>query len=165
MDGQATIGQREAANFLAAHAQLTDFIRGCSDEAWATIVPIEQRTVAVMSDHMAVGYELVVGWIETAQEGMAILGTQAQQDAENARYASERAGVSREEVLARVEEAAPRVAAALAAVPQELADTDVRFGPAEGPVQVGRLMSMAAIHVTRHLGHVRKALDPSPIDR
>lgn len=58
-----------------------------------------------------------------------------------------------------VEETAPRVAAVLAAVPQELADSDVHFGPAEGPMQVGRLMSLAAIHVTGHLGHVREALE------
>lgn len=136
-------------------------MRGCSDADWATLVPIEERSVAVMADHMAAGYELIIGWIETALAGDAIPGTRAEQDVENARHAEDRAGVPQQDVLELLEASAPRVASVLAAVPQEIADSDVHFGPAEGPMQVGRLMSLSAGHVTRHLGHVREALGRS----
>ena len=153
-----TTGQAEAANFIAAHSELADFVRSCTDAQWTATVPIEERSVAVMADHMAAGYELLVGWIETAQAGRAIGGTREQQDMDNALHAAARAGVTREEVLARLEKNAPRVAAVLAMVPQEIADSEVHFGPAGVPMQVGHLMSMSAMHVTRHLGHVREAL-------
>ena len=158
MTDTTTTGQAEAANFIAAHTELAEFVRNCSDAAWAAMVPIEERTVAVMADHMAVGYDLLVGWIETAQAGLSIPGTREQQDMDNALHAVQRAAVSREDVLARLEKSAPRVAAVLAMVPQEIADSEVHFGPAGVPMQVGRLMSMSALHVTRHLGHVREAL-------
>lgn len=158
MGNQQSTGQEEAARFMAAHEDLTMFVHHCDDAQWATVVPVEERTVAVMADHMAAGYDLVVDWIQQAQAGKPIPGTRAEQDMENANHARERAAVSREEVVARLEAAAPRVAAVLAAVPQEVADGDVHFGPAEGPMPVGRLMSMASIHVTRHLEHVREAL-------
>lgn len=158
MNDGVTTGQAEAANFIAAHTELTDFVRTCSDAHWAALVPIEERTVAVMADHMAAGYDLLAGWIETAQAGGPIPGTREQQDLDNALHAAQRGTVTREEVLARLEKSAPRVAAVLAMVPQDIADGDVHFGPAGGPMQVGRLMSMSALHVTRHLGHVREAL-------
>ena len=156
--GHQTTGQVEAANFLAAHHDLLNFVRGCSDAEWATKVSIEERSVAVMADHMAAGYELIIGWIENALAGEPIPGTRGEQDMENARHADDRAGVPQREVLELLEATAPRVAAVLVAVPQEVAESDVHFGPAEGPLQVGRLMSLAAAHVTRHLGHVREAL-------
>ncbi len=161
MSEALSTGQQEAKKFIAAHAQLTDFILDCSDDQWHTMVPIEERTVAVMADHMAVGYELVVGWIEHAQAGEPIPGTRAEQDAENAHHAEERADVSREEVLAQIEKTAPRVAAVLAAVPQAVAEGEAEFGPAGGPLPVAQLMATAATHVTRHLGHVKEALASS----
>ena len=45
-----------------ATAVVTAVIEGCSEEAWKTAVPEEERTVGVLLHHIAYAYPFVVDW-------------------------------------------------------------------------------------------------------
>ena len=151
--------QEAVQAFEAAHQAIVGFVTDCSETDWHRVVPIEERTVAVMADHIAMGYELSVGWLRSALAGQPIPGEVGQMDVDNARDALERSGVSRAEVLELLQARSPAVLAALRSVRVEYLERRVHFGPGNMPMPVSSLVTVATSHVTRHLEHIRAALE------
>jgi len=149
----------KAAAFEAAVAELVEFVNACSEADWLKLVPIENRTVAVMAYHIAAQMPTLASWVTVQEE---VPGTVAEQDEANAREAEERAAVTRAEVLALIRVNTPAAVAAIRAVTPEWMKSTVRFGPAGGAeMSVERLVATSEIHVSKHLAAVRVAIgDP-----
>ena len=151
--------EKAAAAFEAAATELVEFVNACSEADWLKVVPIENRTVAVIAYHIAALMPALSSWFDVQEE---VPGTVAKQDEANAREAVERAAVTREEVLARIRANTPPAAAAIRAVTPDWMSSKVRFGPAGGAeMSVERLVATSEIHVSKHLAAVRAAIgDP-----
>jgi hypothetical protein len=158
--GQMTeSAETAAAAFEASVADLVEFVEAVRDEDWVKVVPIEERTVAVMTYHIAALMPQMSTWFDVRDE---VPGTVAEQDVANAREAREHATVTREEVLALIRANAPAVAAAMRAVTPEWMDSIVKFAPAGGmEMPVARMVAMNEVHVSKHLAAIRAAVaDP-----
>ncbi len=151
--------EEAARAFEASVADLVDFVNSCSNEDWRKPVPIEERTVAVMTYHIAALMPQMSTWFDVREE---VPGTVAEQDAANATEAEEHAEVTREEVLALIRANAPAVAAAMRAVTPEWMDSIVKFAPAGGlEFPVSRMVALNEVHVSKHLAAVRAAIADS----
>jgi hypothetical protein len=158
---QAGITPEEAARaFEASVADLVEFVTRCSEDDWARLVPVEERTVGVMAYHIAALMPQMATWFDVQEE---IPGSVAEQDAANALQAKQHAEISRVEVLALIQQNAPAVATAMRAVTPEWMDSIVKFAPAGGrEFPVSRMVALNEVHVSKHLAAVRAAIaDPA----
>jgi hypothetical protein len=151
--------EKAAAALEAAAEELVEFVNACSEADWLKVVPIENRTVAVMAYHIAALMPTLSSWFDVQEE---VPGTVAEQDEANAREAEERAAVTREEVMALIRANTPPAATAIRAVTPEWMSSTVRFRPAGGAeMSVERLVATSELHVSKHLAAVRAAIgDP-----
>jgi hypothetical protein len=148
-----------ARAFEASVADLVAFVENCSDADWRKLVPVEDRTVAVMTYHIAALMPQMSTWFDVQEE---VPGSVAEQDAANAAEAVEHAEVTREEVLALIQTNAPAVAAAMRSVTPEWMDSIVKFAPAGGmEFPVSRMVALNEVHVSKHLAAVRGAIADS----
>jgi hypothetical protein len=149
-------GETLASAFEASVADLVDFVKTCPKSDWLKMVPIEDRTVAVMTYHIAALMPQMTTWFDVREE---VPGTVAEQDEANAREAEEQAGVTREEVLALIDANAPPAAAAIRRVTPEWMASTVKFRPAGGlEMEIERMVALNEVHVSKHLAAIRAAI-------
>jgi len=60
--------EQAAAEFEAAAAELVEFVNTCSEAGWLKVVPIENRTVAVMAYHIAALMPTMSSWFDVQEE-------------------------------------------------------------------------------------------------
>lgn len=148
-----------AEDLQRATAEALGFAESCSPEEWATVVPGDDWPVCVVVHHLALGCNLVTGWIDCALEGRPIADTGEGIDEENHRHAEEFREVS---VAETVELLRANGAAAVAKL-GHLAESDLtksaEFGPAGGePFSVEQFCTAATGHIRSHIGRARDTL-------
>lgn len=157
-----TRGEEHAAALELATAELVAFIASCDDDDWATTVPGEGWSVAVLAHHCAVSYASGEGWLRALVEGEGVATTGDELDELNARHAERYAGDTRDETLALVEASAAGAAAYLRQLSDEQLEHEAPFGPAGGAVFAADAFAPAlAGHPLGHLAHARSALGRS----
>jgi hypothetical protein len=153
---------RELADSIEAiNLELIQLVRGCSDEQWHTDCNDEgdNRTVAVISHHVAHNHVNTLEWLETALSGGEVTITLDEINAENAEHAATYHDVAREETVELLVENGDRLCARVVELnDEELSRSTLHRG-------AGREMTVAAYaqlgqrHVAGHLATIRKALD------
>jgi hypothetical protein len=153
---------RELAESIEAiNLELIQLVRGCSDEQWHTVCNDEgdNRTVAVISHHVAHGHVNTQEWLETALSRSEVTITLDEINAENAEHAATYHDVAREETIQILVENGDRLCARIGELSdEELTRTAFHRG-------AGRDMTVAAFaqlgqrHVAGHLATIRRALD------
>ena len=153
---------RELADSIEAiNLELIQLVRGCSEEQWRTECNDEgdNRTVAVVSHHVAHGHVHSREWLETALSGNEVTITLDDINAENAEHAATYHEVAREETIQLLIDSGDRLCSRIAELTdEELARTAFHRG-------AGREMTVTAYaqlghrHVAGHLATIRKALD------
>ncbi len=123
------------------------------------IVPGEEWPVGVVVHHVALGYDLVIGWLDCAVGGRPIEQTGEDIDADNLRHSVEYVGVGIEETIDLLRRNGRSAAARI----RELGDTDLAtttpFGPAGGaPLSIEQYCNAAIGHVQRHIANARAAV-------
>jgi len=142
-----------------ATAEAIDFAASCTADEWSTIVPGEDWPVGVVVHHVALGYDLVVGWIDCALSGRPIEGGGEHLDADNQRHAEEYAGVGVAETIELLRSHGQAAAARLRGLGESDLATTTPFGPAGGaPFSIEQFCNAAIGHVRGHLGHARSAV-------
>ena len=138
----------------AARQQLCDFVEQCTDEQWQS-TPIEgdDRTVAVITDHVAHSYEYLGGWIAELLAGDAPVVTTDVVDQLNAVHAEGHGDVTRAEVLAHLKTSGD----ALIALVRELQPEQLMIG--DGRVRA--FLQVAARHPDSHRTEIETALGSS----
>lgn len=83
------------------HQRLIDFIEGCSDEEWVTLVPNEERPVGVITHHVASMLTIEADFIKMLASGKAITEiTDLEVHQMNAQHAEVNVDRTKEETLA-----------------------------------------------------------------
>ncbi len=150
-----------AASIEAINLELVQVVRGCSEDQWRTHCNDEgdDRTVAVVSHHVAHGHVYSLEWLETAITGREVAATLEEIDIENAEHAATYHDVERETTIELLETNAARLCQRVAAL------TDEQLAGAAHHRGAGRDLTVEAYarighrHVAGHLTTIRRALD------
>jgi hypothetical protein len=146
------------ADFEAANEEAVEFVRSCSPEEWATIVPGEDWTVGVVIHHFADSYPILCHWIEDTVDGSGV-PPETDMDAVNAKHAADWASVTPEETVDLLEINGASTAAIIISLDAADLDRTAPFGPAGGQhMSVERLAALPALHTRQHLGHAKEAI-------
>ena len=106
-----------------AHKKVVDFIEGCSDELWETVVPSEGRTVGTVIHHIAAVLPAEVDLTKTIASGNSISGvTMEMVDQMNTQHAHESSAHTKEETLILLKEKSSLALAAIRAFTDEELD-------------------------------------------
>jgi hypothetical protein len=148
-----------AGDLDAANEDALAFAGDCSLDEWVTIVPGEQWPVAVVLHHIAVGHELMLGWLDRLLLGEAISGSSGDIDEANALHAAEYSDAVVQDTIDLLRAKGAKAVAAIAALSEEELGRSGPFGPAEGrPMTVAQLSAVATRHVRGHLDSAMTAV-------
>ena len=123
-DNCSTLTQALAARFEQVSQDVIATVEHCSDEAWQTVCPAEERPVAVVAHHIAVGYRTQLDGLRAALAGQpvpAIYQDWERLHAFNAEHAEQYAACTPGEVLDLLR----RNGAAVARFIRDLSDEDL----------------------------------------
>ena len=150
-------GRELADEYAAVMAEVIAAAGGCSDDEWSALCENEQRPVGVMFDHIAVGNQDVVGWIDTFLAGRPVVGDLDETHARNAAHADATRSRPRSETMAFLRDTTKAAEARLRALTAEQLAVRQSFSVA-GEQDVAWVAGAAIRHPRRHLDSIRAAL-------
>ena len=155
---------RLAAEFEAAQRGLIDLVESLDDEQWRKVGANypeqlngedEGRSVGVIAYHVAAGGPYIMGRIEATMRGEPL--PPANFADANARQAEKHRDVTRDEVLRKLREDLPAIAASIRAIPDERLDEAVET--AAGPMTPAQRIERVLIgHLRMHRGSIEAAI-------
>lgn len=156
--------QALARQFEAAQIDFIALVESLNDEQWRRVGrnfpqrvndEDEHRTVGVIAHHVAVNGPWIVDRIEGMLAGRQLNPVDIR--TLNARHASEKTAVSREEVLTVLRESLPDIVLRVRAIPDDQLDV-ARETPA-GPMSVAQRLERVLIgHLKMHEGSIKSAI-------
>lgn len=152
-------GRAEAyANQIEAlSAEVASFVESVDDAGWTAVVPADGRPLNVLIDHISVSGPLVYSLVEMVMSGQPLPPlTQDDIHGGNAQHASERASVTKADVLEGLRSNLQTVAAKTRALSDDALDTSVAFSLSEsGQITPAEIIEHIVIGHTR--GHLEQA--------
>lgn len=145
-----------ATQFEAANADAIAYVLGPAREHWGTETPEEGWPVGVTARHIALGHQLMNGWLAAVKSGTAVPST-GDIDEQNAAVAAQGVVASPEEVAQALRRGGETVAAALRDLTDEDLERDVDFGGQ--PMPASRVAGAAERHVRTHLASMKAACE------
>jgi hypothetical protein len=157
--------ERFAAEFETAQNDFIRLVESVDEKDWSLVGQNypqrmndedEGRTVGVIADHVAESGPMILGRLQAVLEGRPPASFDARTS--NARHAMERAGVTRDDVLARLRSNTGRISDAVRAIPDE--QLDMTVDTLVGPMSVAQRIERVLIgHVKFHHGSIQAAVD------
>lgn len=144
-------GAEIAGHFEEANAEAVDYVRGPATAHWGEVTSAEGWPVGVTARHIALGHELVLGWVEALRVGQDIAVGDI--DAVNAEHAGRGVVADPEEVAALLVENGRRVSEALRSLSEAELSGLVRFGDRDLPAAM--VAEAPVRHVRTHLDSIR----------
>jgi hypothetical protein len=155
----AARAQALTQRFEQVNGEIIAFVDGCDDQQWQTVVPEEQRTVAVMAHHVAGAYPVIVGWITSLAQGQPVEITMEQIDQANAIHKQRYAQVTREEVSGMLRRGGAAAATAVAALDDQQLDSRAMMGPAGRELTARQVIEYVLVaHTANHFANMRRAV-------
>ena len=154
-------GEELASRFREAYLPVVTFIESVDDKAWSTFVPDEQATVAAVMNHVAQSMRYNGSVLKAFRLGSPpIQLTQEMIDGYNQAEKAEASEPSRSEVLEAMRTGVDRVAASLAATPDEAfsSQTKIEVGDHVAKDLAQWTVEITTPHGADHLGSCRSAL-------
>lgn len=88
-----------ATRFEQANAELIATVEACSDDNWSIQCGSDHRSVGIVADHVANGHVMLAKWIQSIAAGQPMSVSMDAIHEANAQHATERAAVTRAEVV------------------------------------------------------------------
>ena len=150
-----------AASIEAINLELVQVVRGCSEDQWRTHCNDEgdDRTVAVVSHHVAHGHHFALEWLDTALKGRLGAVTSEETNLDNAAHAETYHDVERETTIGLLETNAKLLCERVARLTDEQLAGAAQQGGAGRDLTVEGYARLGYRHVAGHLATIRKALD------
>ncbi len=153
-----------ARQFEAAQTEFIALVESLTDEQWRRVGrnfpqrvndEDEHRTVGVIAHHVAINGPWIVDRIEGMLAGRQLSPVDIR--TMNARHASEKSAVSRDEVLTLLRESLPDIVERVRSIPDDQLDV-TRETPA-GPMSVAQRLERVLIgHMKMHQGSIKSAI-------
>lgn len=148
-------GAEIASRFEAANAEAIDYVLGPASRHWDKPTDSEGWPVGVTARHIALGHELVAGWVECIRTGSPITSVGDIHE-RNAEEAARGVVATPEHVATMLRERGSTLADALRTLTDEQLSRDVDFG---GQTMKASMVADAAVrHVQAHLGSIRSTV-------
>ncbi len=144
-----------AAQFEAANCEAVDCVLGPASGHWEATTPEEGWPVGVAARHIALGHQLMLGWLAALQAGEPITGDPGDIDRQNAEVAALGVVASPEEVADELRHGGQQVAEALRRLTDADLEREVDF--AGQPMPGSRVAGAAERHVRTHLASIEAA--------
>jgi DinB family protein len=149
-------GEELAVRFTEANAEATKVVLGPAARHWHAVTPAEGWPVGVTARHIALGHDLMLGWLEALSRGRPVEGI-AEVDERNAEVAAKGVVAEPSEVAQALSARGSAVANALRALPEHRLAGEVVFGGRSLPAI--QLAEAAIRHIEVHMESIRRALE------
>lgn len=149
-------GQDLAGRFVAANDEAVAYLLGPARERWHSTTDSEQWPVGVVARHIALGHELMLGWVRSLKDQAPITGP-SDIDAINATEAARGVVASPEEVAQLLRDNGGAVTEVLRSLTGEDLQREVDF--AGRKLAAAMLADAPARHVTGHLASIRAVVE------
>jgi len=150
-------GEELASRFTDANSEAARVVLGPAARRWHAVTSAEGWPVGVTARHIALGHDLMLGWLEAVASGRPVEGVEAV-DERNAEVASRGVVAGPFEVAEDLRAQGSAVADALRALPEDRLAGEVLFGGR--PLPAVQLAEAAIRHIEVHLESIRQALEP-----
>lgn len=150
-------GEEIAEQYEAVLGEALQVAESCDDDDWAKATAADGRTVGVLFDHIAVGNQEVVRWVESFLAGRPVEITRESLDAGNAEHARQVAQKPRAETVAELRRSGRRAAEFLRGLSERQLAVRGDFAWA-GEKDAEWVASAAYRHPRGHLQAIREAL-------
>lgn len=149
-----------AKQFEEANASFIATIEKCGDDQWSMQCGAEERTIGVIADHVAGGHVSIAQWIASIAEGQPSSVSMDMIHEANARHAAERAGVTRDDVSAKLRANGEQAVQILRGLTDDELERSVPMAMMGGKeVSASQVAEMLLIgHVTNHMNDIRSTM-------
>ena len=151
-------GADVAERFEEVNAQAVAYVLGPARAHWHDVTEAEGWPVGVAARHIALGHELVRGWVQAIQRNEPIGGLE-DIDAVNAEHAARGVVASPEEVAAILEHNGRALADELRSLSESDLSREVHFG--ERLLSASLVAEASLRHVRAHMESIERVVDAS----